>query len=396
MAESKRILTIEDDPTIRANIVAYLEDSGYEMLEAEDGLRGLEQFRENQPDLVLCDLRMPKMDGLDVLREITQASSDTPVIVVSGAGMIGDAIQALKRGAWDYLTKPIPDMEILEVAVNKALERSRLVRENRAYQVELEQVNLELSDALDQLQANQQAGREVQTRLLPRDNQVLGGFVFRHRLYPAMHLSGDFVDYFSIDKDHIGFYMVDVSGHDTGSAFVTVIVKTLMSQMRDALKEGDETILIPNRTLQRLNDELFRQDLDKYITMFYAVMDVAGSRMIASNGGHYPHPFLYDGSRIQQISIKGRPVGLFDEVRFINDEIRLPANFLLLLMSDGIFELMPDRSNRACYEHLLANVNSTDMSLEELTKVIGLKDTSQLLDDVTMLAITRWSTDDQK
>jgi serine phosphatase RsbU (regulator of sigma subunit) len=395
MAESKRILTIEDDPTIRANIVAYLEDSGYEMLEAADGLQGLEQFRENQPDLVLCDLRMPKMDGLDVLREITQTSSDTPVIVVSGAGMIGDAIQALKRGAWDYLTKPIPDMQILEVAVNKALDRSRLVRENRAYQAELEQLNQDLSDAVDQLKANQRAGREVQSKLLPLENQVLGDFVFRHRLFPAMHLSGDFVDYFFIDSDHVGFYMVDVSGHDAGSAFVTVIVRTLMSQMCDALKDGDETILMPNQTLQRLNDELFLQDLDKYITMFYGVIDLAGNRLVTSNGGHYPHPFLYDGSQLQQISTKGRPVGLFDEVRYINSEIRLPQDFLLLLMSDGIFELMPEKSTKACYEHLLSNVNSTDMSLEELIKVIGLGDAAQLLDDVAMLAITRRSTNVQ-
>ena len=189
MVKNKRILTIEDDSTIRANIVAYLEDCGYAMLEASDGLQGLEQFKENQPDLVLCDLRMPKMDGLDVLEQISQTSPDTPVIVVSGAGMIGDAIQALKRGAWDYITKPIPDMQVLEVAINKALDRLRLVRENREYQAELEQVNRELRDALDQLQANQQAGKEVQNKLLPLNYQVLGDFEFRYRLYPAMYLS---------------------------------------------------------------------------------------------------------------------------------------------------------------------------------------------------------------
>ncbi len=391
MAVNKLILTIEDDPTIRANIVAYLEDSGYQMLEAGDGQQGLELFLEKQPDLVLCDLRMPKLDGLDVLQEITQAAPDTPVIIVSGAGMIGDAIQALKRGAWDYITKPIPDMQALEVAVNKALERSRLVSENRAYQAELEQVNRELSDALEQLEANQQAGREVQVRLLPPDKQVLGGFVFQHRLYPAMQLSGDFVDYFAIDDEHIGFYMVDVSGHDTGSAFVTVIVKTLMSQMCEALEDGDETILIPNQTLRRMNDELYRRGLEKYITMFYGVLDVAGHRLVASNGGHYPHPLLFDGSQVQQLNTKGRPVGLFNDVQFANNEVLLPADFLLLLMSDGIFELVPERTNKASYEHLIFNVNSTEMSLDELKNIIGLEDVTHLLDDVAMLAIKRAS-----
>ena len=395
MADSRLILTIEDDPIIRKNIVAYLEDNGYEILEAPDGQQGLELFREKHPDLVLCDLRMPKMDGLDVLQEITRASSDTPVIIVSGTGMIDDAIQALKRGAWDYITKPISDMQVLEVAVNRAMGRLRLMKENRAYQLELEQVNRDLGEALAQLQANQQAGRELQARLLPIEHQVFGDLVFRHRLYPAMQLSGDFVDYFAIDKDHIGFYMVDVSGHDTGSAFVTVIVKTLMSQMRDALEDGDDTILVPDRTLQRLNDELFRQNLDKYITMFYGVIDSTASRMLISNGGHYPHPLLFGDSRIQTINTKGRPVGLFDDTRFINSEILLPRDFLLLLISDGMFELMPDKSNIECYEHLITNVNSTDMSFEELTNVIGMEDASRLTDDLAMLTVSRHATNVQ-
>jgi serine phosphatase RsbU (regulator of sigma subunit) len=389
MAESNLILTIEDDPVIRKNIVAYLEDCGYEMLEASDGQQGLELFREKQPELVLCDLRMPKIDGLDVLQEITRASSDTPVIIVSGAGMIDDAIQALKRGAWDYVTKPISNMQVLEAAVDRAMGKARLIKQNLAYQLKLERVNRELSDALMQLQANQQTGRELQARLLPVEHQVFGDLVFRHRLYPAMQLSGDFVDYFAIDKGHIGFYMIDVSGHDTGSAFVTVIVKTLMSQMHDALEDGDDTILAPDRTLQRLNDELFRHNLDKYITMFYGVIDVTANRMFISNGGHYPKPLLYGDSRVRIIDTKGRPVGLFDDTRFINSEIMLPRDFLLLIISDGIFELMPDKSNKECYDNLVSNVNSTDMSFEELINVIGMADASRLTDDLAMLAVSR-------
>ena len=197
------------------------------------------------------------------------------------------------------------------------------------------------------------------------------------------------MDYFAIDEDRIGFYMVDVSGHDTGSAFVTVIVKTLMSQMHDALEDGDDTILSPDRTLQRLNDELLRQNLDKYITMFYGVIDAAASRMIISSGGHYPQPLLFGDSRVQIINSRGRPVGLFDDTCFINSEILLPREFLLLLLSDGLFELTPAKTNIECYEHLLSNVNSTDMSFEELIKVIGMEDASRLTDDLAMLAISR-------
>jgi len=390
MTDSTRILTIEDDATVRMNIVAYLEDSGYQMIQAADGLEGLNQFKEQHPDLVLCDLRMPKLDGLDVLQEITRVSPDTPVIIVSGAGMIGDAIQALKRGAWDYVTKPIPDMQVLEAAIIKALDRARLVLENRHYQQQLERVNRELREALDQLQADQEAGRSVQTKLLPKQHQDLSGFTFRHRLYPAMYLSGDFVDYFAIDNRYLGFYMIDVSGHDTGSAFLTVMVKTMMLQLVNGYEDGDDDIILsPSSTLEKINAELNRQVLNKYITMFYGVIDTQENRILASNGGHYPYPILYDGHEARSIHCKSRPVGLFEGIQFPAHEVPLSQNFMLLLLSDGIFELLPEKSNKECYNQLLTWVGNTATIFDDITQGLGLGSNTQLVDDVTMLAITR-------
>ena len=120
MAAPAKILTIEDEPPIRDSIVAYLEDSGFTMLEANDGPTGLEVFRHEHPDVVLCDLRLPGMDGLEVLSTITSESPETPVIVVSGVSQLDYAVQALKHGAWDYVTKPIHDMAVLESAVRRA------------------------------------------------------------------------------------------------------------------------------------------------------------------------------------------------------------------------------------------------------------------------------------
>ena len=83
-----KILAIDDEPVIRDSIEAYLEDSGFKVLQAGDGQQGLTLFREQTPDLVLLDLRMPEMDGLAFLEALRQEASDTPVIVVSGTGML--------------------------------------------------------------------------------------------------------------------------------------------------------------------------------------------------------------------------------------------------------------------------------------------------------------------
>lgn len=133
------ILTVEDDDFLRANISAYLEDAGFRVLEAGDGATGLSMCRGQRPDLVLLDLRLPEMDGLQFLEAVRQGpEAEIPVIVVSGMGMFSDVVASLRLGAWDYITKPIQDMEVLDHAVRGALERARLRRENREYQKHLE------------------------------------------------------------------------------------------------------------------------------------------------------------------------------------------------------------------------------------------------------------------
>lgn len=133
------ILTIDDDHAVRESLANFLEDFGYAVLQAEDGERGLEVFAAGSPDLILVDLRMPRMDGLQVLAKVREISPQTPIMVVSGAGDIRDVVEALRRGAWDYLVKPIQDMNILLHSVETCLERARLQRQNREYQQSLEE-----------------------------------------------------------------------------------------------------------------------------------------------------------------------------------------------------------------------------------------------------------------
>jgi DNA-binding NtrC family response regulator len=138
-AESQNtILIIDDEAIMRESIAVYLEDSGYSVSEAADGREGLTLFAKLAPDLVLLDLRMPGMDGLEVLCAITGSDPDLPVIVVTGAGGMQDAVAALRLGAFDFIAKPIVDMAVLENAVQRGLEQRRLIIENRSYREGLE------------------------------------------------------------------------------------------------------------------------------------------------------------------------------------------------------------------------------------------------------------------
>jgi signal transduction histidine kinase len=133
------VLTIDDDQYVRESLANFLEDFGYTVLQAEDGLQGLQLLAAHRPDLILVDLRMPRMDGLQVLAKVQQVAPEIPIMVVSGAGDIRDVVEALRRGAWDYLVKPIQDMNILLHSVQNCLERARLQAQNREYQQSLEE-----------------------------------------------------------------------------------------------------------------------------------------------------------------------------------------------------------------------------------------------------------------
>ena len=135
-----QILIIDDEKAIRDSFGAYLEDCGYDIISAENGRLGLSLFEKDNPDLVIIDLRMPEVDGIQVLDQISRQSPLTPLIVASGTGIISDAIEALHCGAWEYLLKPIEDLSILTHAVEAALEKAQLKRENQAYRQHLEQL----------------------------------------------------------------------------------------------------------------------------------------------------------------------------------------------------------------------------------------------------------------
>ena len=127
-----KILIIEDESAIRRVLVKILseESDTYEVEEAEDGLRGLEAVKNNDYDLVLCDIKMPKMDGVEVLEATRKVKPEIPFIMISGHGDLDTAVNTMRLGAFDYISKP-PDLNRLLTTVRNALDRKELVVENK-------------------------------------------------------------------------------------------------------------------------------------------------------------------------------------------------------------------------------------------------------------------------
>jgi DNA-binding NtrC family response regulator len=121
-----QILIIDDEKAIRKTLSEILSYEGFRIDEAADGEEGLRKFMEKTYDVVLCDIKMPKVDGLDFLEKAVAANADVPVIMISGHGTIETAVEAVKKGAYDYVSKP-PDLNRLLITIRNAIDRTSLI-----------------------------------------------------------------------------------------------------------------------------------------------------------------------------------------------------------------------------------------------------------------------------
>ena len=124
------ILIIDDEKAIRKALTEILSAEGYKTDEAGDGEEGLKKFKEKSYDVVLCDIKMPKLDGIEFLQKATESNSDIPVIMISGHGNIETAVDAVKKGAFDYISKP-PDLNRMLITIRNAMDRSSLATETK-------------------------------------------------------------------------------------------------------------------------------------------------------------------------------------------------------------------------------------------------------------------------
>lgn len=164
-----KILIIEDEAAIRRVLVKILseENKAYNVEEAEDGLIGIEKIKKNDYDLVLCDIKMPKMDGVEVLEAAKKLKPEIPIVMISGHGDLDTAVNTMRLGAFDYISKP-PDLNRLLNTVRIALDRKELVVENKMLKKKVSK-NYEMigeSDAIDRI-------KDMIDKVAPTDARVL-------------------------------------------------------------------------------------------------------------------------------------------------------------------------------------------------------------------------------
>ena len=161
------ILIIDDERSIRKTLVEILGFEGYKIEEAADGEEGLKKFQSANYDVVLCDIKMPKLDGIEFLSRATSINADVPIIMISGHGNIETAVEAVKKGAFDYISKP-PDLNRLLITIRNALDKTTLVKETKSLKRKVSRVQEMIgeSDSIKKI-------KETIEKVAPTDARVM-------------------------------------------------------------------------------------------------------------------------------------------------------------------------------------------------------------------------------
>jgi two-component system, NtrC family, nitrogen regulation response regulator NtrX len=161
------ILIIDDEKAIRKTLSEILSYEGYKIDEAGDGEEGFRKFREKEYDVILCDIKMPKMDGIEFLEKAKEANPDLPIIMISGHGTIETAVEAVKKGAYDYISKP-PDLNRLLITIRNAMDKTSLVAETKVLKRKVSKVQDMIGDSMPIHKI-----RETIEKVAPTDARIL-------------------------------------------------------------------------------------------------------------------------------------------------------------------------------------------------------------------------------
>ena len=183
-----KILVIDDERSIRNSMKDILQYEGHEVVLAENGMEGLVSVKSEKPDIVFCDIKMPKMEGIEVLERIKEFSVDTPVIMISGHGTIDTAIEAIRKGAYDFIEKPL-DLNRILITIKNATDKHLLIHETKTLKnkVSKKYDMIGNSEALNHIRAMIDKVAVSDARILVTGPNGSGKELVAHQLHELSH-----------------------------------------------------------------------------------------------------------------------------------------------------------------------------------------------------------------
>ncbi len=355
-AQRAAVLVVDDDLSNRESLSRRLMRRGYDVATAEEGPQALKLIDERQFDVILLDVMMPGMNGLEVLEQIrrTRSMAELPVVMATAKDDSTDMVRAFSLGANDYVTKPLDFAVVLARVQTQVLLRQAVARAHeldhrlRDRNLELESANAQLLLAAERTTADLRAAAEVQAAFLPKSPPAVAGVKCAWALEPCQELAGDSLNAIALDNHHVGFYVLDVSGHGVAASLLAMAATRFLSTMGSTdslLLERDPDGGVPQPTdpakvADQLNARLpWSDNTRQFLTLCYATLDAQTGLFTYTSAGHPPALHVPAGAAPRFLEGSGLPIGLATEM-YERHQIQLHPGDRVYLYSDGVTETM--------------------------------------------------------
>ena len=320
MNPNKCLLIVDDEDEIRENLRDFAEFKGFDVLEAANGRQALERLNEKTPDLIISDLMMPEMGGIEFLQHLAEKKIEIPVVIMTAFGTMESAIEAMKTGASDFIAKPI-DLSYMMKVVERVLHIS-----------EIEQRVKEQQRQLDE--DLHHAGR-IQRCLLPPPIEA-PRFKLDYRFEPLIAIGGDYLTVHQSDDCSLTASLYDVSGHGVSAALTANLVYAQLLQRITENRPPFETVKLLN---QFIHQQI--QETSMFITLALVHIDLKKNELTCTNAGH-PDVYIWraDAQMLEPIKSPLPPVGVASA--FLSEDahttVKIHPGDRIFLYTDGFIE----------------------------------------------------------
>ena len=367
------LLVVDDSEANRDMLSRRLQRRGFTVATAAGGREALELVRANQYDVILLDLMMPDIDGMQVLRTLreTLSASELPVIIATAKDESVDIVEGLKAGANDYVTKPL-DLPVVvarvqtQVSLKRAVDQIRELEQTLAQRnAALEAANLELTAANTRMARELASAARIQQAMLPASLPKGSAAKFAWLFRPCAEIAGDSLNVFELDENHVGMYVLDVVGHGIAAALLSVAVSRVLSPAPNSflLRPSEDGRGYRLRPPAEVGNELNRRfpwdrATEQFFTLVYGVLDVRTRDFRFVCAGH-PPPVHISGETMSVLKgPSGVPIGVA-ETDYVEQSVRLSPGDRLYFYSDGVSEAMDAADEPFSTERLLDSIRGT-------------------------------------
>lgn len=376
--EKTKVLVVDDDLFIREVLADILQAEDYAVATAEDGAEALAKYAaEPGIGLVISDMNMPEMGGMELLGKLRDRGDDVPVIILTGNNEISVAINALKRGANDYLLKDENIQETVSISVTRVLEKYELKKQNLQLMADLARKN-------ERLEKERVLAQNVQKNILPRGLSFPGVDVGTFYL-PSDKIGGDFFDAWDTDTG-IHFIMGDVSGHSTSSALIMAVSKGVFRSLGYTMRDPLQILMTANGMFCDI-----LKDSGMFISLVYVLFDRNTGDLNIVSAGHNPAFIVNNGSILASEST-GPVLGWDVKDKWTASKYQFNPGDMFFLYTDGVTEAANASGEEFGEERLQDLLKEPADPVEIVEKIfnkVAEYNSGMFSDDLTMFVVKR-------